>query len=59
MESTDMTWRKSSYSNGGADACVEVGAGHQGVMIRDTQARELGHIAVPAGAWSEFINTIK
>ena len=36
MEETHMSWRKSSYSNGGANACVEVGTSIDRVAVRDT-----------------------
>ncbi|MFC9088084.1 DUF397 domain-containing protein [Nocardiopsis dassonvillei] len=44
---------ESSYS-GGSGSCVEV-AGGQGVLVRDTQNRELGHLDYTPEAWAAFL----
>jgi hypothetical protein len=54
MEDTGMMqWRKSSYSNGGSNACVEV-AGTDGVLVRDTTNRDGGTLAFSAEVWERF-----
>ena len=54
MEDTSrMQWRKSSYSNGGESACVEV-ANTDGVLVRDTTNRDGGTLAFSAEAWKRF-----
>jgi Domain of unknown function (DUF397) len=58
MENRDMSWRKSTYSNGGADACVEV-ADAGGVAVRDTTDRDGGTLAFSAEAWQKFITGLK
>jgi hypothetical protein len=59
VEDTDMSdWRKSTYSNGGGNACVEV-ASADGVMVRDTANRGGSMLAVSAGAWQVFTSKIK
>jgi hypothetical protein len=50
-------WRKSTYSNGGGNACVEV-ASADGVMVRDTTNRGGSMLAVSAGAWQVFTSKI-
>ena len=59
MEDTSMMqWRKSSYSNGGANACVEV-ASTDGVLVRDTTNRDGGTLAFTVGAWKAFTAGLK
>jgi hypothetical protein len=53
------TWRKSTRSNGSADACVEVGRGHGVVGVRDTKDRTIGPLVVAAANWAKFAERIK
>lgn len=63
MEDTDVTqWRKASYSNGGGNACVEVGKARDAasvVMVRDTTNRDGGALAFAADAWQAFLATLR
>lgn len=60
METADVTlWRTASYSETGGGNCVEVGQAAGTIGIRDTQAREAGHLAFPLGAWEHFTATLK
>jgi hypothetical protein len=59
MEDTSMMlWRKSSYSNGGANACVEV-ASTDGVLVRDTTNRAGGTLTFSAEAWERFAASLR
>jgi hypothetical protein len=49
-------WHKSSFSQGDSH-CVEVAEGTV-TLVRDTQNRELGHLAVPAREWAAFVADI-
>ena len=49
-----VPWRKSSYSHGSNTECVEVAPTPVVVGVRDTKARERGHIAVGRTAWTAF-----
>ena len=51
-------WRKSSYSGGMNNQCVEV-ATSDAVLIRDTTDRAGVTLTVPASAWSTFTRAIK
>ncbi|MFE3458172.1 DUF397 domain-containing protein [Nocardiopsis aegyptia] len=51
------TWHKSSYSSSG-DSCVEVSETPQAVLVRDTQNRELGHLAFPGAEWASFVQKL-
>ncbi|GAA3785562.1 DUF397 domain-containing protein [Plantactinospora mayteni] len=50
----DVSWFKSSYSNGTHD-CVEVADNHGTVGLRDTKDRESGVVTVGAAQWRSFI----
>ncbi|MGX7758787.1 DUF397 domain-containing protein [Streptomyces angustmyceticus] len=55
-----VAWRKSSYSDGGEDNCVEVSDGFPGaVPVRDSKAPTGGVLLFPAAAWSAFIAMVK
>lgn len=61
MESTDMTWRKASYSNGGEN-CIEVANSSGAVLVRDTKqaARpDRTTLSVTPGAWRAFTTGLK
>ncbi len=59
-ELADVVWRKSSYSDGGADNCVEVADGPAPtVPVRDSKNPAGPVLLFPAGAWSAFIRTVK
>lgn len=60
MEGKDISneWRKSSYSNGGGNACVEVGTAGS-VLVRDTTNRDGGTLSFTAQAWSVFVAGLK
>jgi hypothetical protein len=59
MEDTGMMqWRKSSYSNGGESACVEV-VSTDGVLVRDTTNRDGGTLTFSAEAWGRFTTSLR
>jgi hypothetical protein len=53
-----MQWRKSSYSNGGENACVEVASGDD-VLVRDTTNRDGGTLTFSVGAWERFAASLR
>jgi len=52
-----LPWHTSSYSSG-EGRCVEVAEG-ESVLVRDTQNRDLGHVAYSADAWATFLQGVK
>lgn len=55
-----VAWRKSSYSDGGANNCVEIAGGIPGaVPVRDSKNPEGPVLLFPAAAWSGFIGGVK
>lgn len=55
--STNAAWVKSTYSSGGNN-CVEVASFSTAAGVRDSKARERGHLTVPCGPWGEFIDAV-
>jgi hypothetical protein len=51
-------WRKSSYSGGANNQCVEV-ATDGVVLVRDTTDRDGCTLTVRASAWLKFTSTLK
>jgi hypothetical protein len=58
MEVTDLNWRKASYSNGGANACIEV-ANTGVVLVRDTTDRSGPVLPFTTTAWEKFTAKVK
>ncbi|MDA8372475.1 MAG: DUF397 domain-containing protein [Nocardiopsaceae bacterium] len=53
-------WRKSSYSTGTGQECVEVAfSSHLGLSLRDSKNQSRDHLNFPSGEWSSFISLIK
>ncbi|MFD9120006.1 DUF397 domain-containing protein [Streptomyces bottropensis] len=50
------TWRRSSYSDGAGDECVEVADGFPGLVpVRDSKNPAGGVLVFGAAAWSHFV----
>lgn len=58
-EQPRLDFRKSSYSTGTGQNCVEVARTPTGVAVRDSQNRKLGHLAFDATEWHTFLKEIK
>ncbi|WP_155058927.1 DUF397 domain-containing protein [Streptomyces blattellae] len=53
-------WRKSSYSDGGANNCVEVADGYPGtVPVRDSKTPTIRPLIFSASSWSVFVERVK
>ncbi|MFH8775686.1 DUF397 domain-containing protein [Streptomyces sp. NPDC017958] len=53
-------WRKSSYSEGGDNNCVEVADGYPGVVpVRDSKAPAARPLLFSTASWSLFMEEIK
>ncbi|MBD0742965.1 DUF397 domain-containing protein [Streptomyces sp. CBMA152] len=55
---TDSHWKKSSYSEGSGNACIETAVLTDQVGIRDSKDLTRRPIAVPTTAWSRFVDFI-
>lgn len=57
---TAAVWRKSSYSDGGANNCVEVADNCPGVVpVRDSKLSTSPVIVFGAGSWAAFLSRVK
>ncbi|MEU8783689.1 DUF397 domain-containing protein [Streptomyces sp. NPDC048637] len=53
-------WRKSSYSSGASDNCVEVSDAHPALVpVRDSKVPHGAAIVFPATAWAAFTDAVK
>ncbi|MGW0824873.1 DUF397 domain-containing protein [Streptomyces sp. NPDC002845] len=53
-------WRKSSYSDGGDNNCVEVADGHPAMVpVRDSKVPEGRVLVFGAPSWSAFVERVK
>ncbi|MBT1094745.1 DUF397 domain-containing protein [Streptomyces sp. Tu102] len=53
-------WRKSSYSAGGDNNCVEVSDDHPGIVpVRDSKRPDDGSLIFSASSWSAFMAGVK
>ncbi|MCU1683655.1 MAG: hypothetical protein JWQ81_4394 [Amycolatopsis sp.] len=57
-ERTELTWRKSSYSNGDNGDCVEVATAPGAAAVRDSKSPASGHLTVPAHSWRTFLSRL-
>lgn len=55
-----VVWRKSSYSEGGANDCLEVSDDHPGIVpVRDSKRPDDGTLTFSASSWSAFMAGVK
>jgi hypothetical protein len=55
-----LAWRKSSYSGGSGDNCVEVAHTPEGgIAVRDSKDPDGGTLKVTFGDWQSFIASVK
>jgi hypothetical protein len=54
-----LSWRKSSYSGGAQNECVEVAPTEETAAVRDTKHRAQGHIFVSTMSWTSFLSDVK
>jgi hypothetical protein len=60
MESTDLKWRKASYSSNGGSDCVELADNDGLVLVRDTKQAGTGPVLnFSADAWQAFTGSLK
>ena len=53
-------WRKSSYSDGGANDCVEVADGYPGIVpVRDSKVPAVRPLLFSGPSWSRFVAAVK
>ena len=50
-----VTWRKSSFSQGGGSSCIEVALTRVDVAVRDSKDPFGGMLRLPVGAWERLV----
>jgi hypothetical protein len=55
MNTSELTWFKSSYSSGGDGDCVEIATSPTTIHIRDSKAKEGPVLGLSPAAWSAFV----
>lgn len=60
LDLSTAAWRKSSYSAGGDNDCVEVADGYTGLVpVRDSKTPASPPLILAAAAWSGFVDGVK
>jgi hypothetical protein len=54
----ELPFRKSSWSQGDSN-CVEVALVAGAAVVRDTKARHLGAVVLPAAGWNGLLAAVK
>lgn len=56
---TPLNWKKSSYSSGKGENCVEVADLGRDTAVRDSKHPRAGHLAFSASEWAAFVAGLK
>ncbi|MGW1873833.1 DUF397 domain-containing protein [Streptomyces sp. NPDC001975] len=60
IDLSNLTWRKSSYSNSDGGQCLEVAANIPSLVpVRDSKDPSRGALLFDASAWAAFIDGVK
>ncbi|MFF7881869.1 DUF397 domain-containing protein [Streptomyces sp. NPDC007896] len=59
MNTTKLTWFKSSYSNNEGGACLEIATRPEMVHIRDSKNLTGPTLAVTPTTWTAFLRTVR
>ncbi|WP_414507219.1 DUF397 domain-containing protein [Streptomyces sp. NEAU-L66] len=60
IDLSNITWRKSSYSNSDGGECIEVSDDLPGLTpVRDSKNPHGPALTFEASAWSSFVNAVK
>ncbi|MFF7313713.1 DUF397 domain-containing protein [Streptomyces sp. NPDC008137] len=55
---TTAVWRKSSYSDGGDNNCVEVANTPATIHIRDSKTPDTPYVTVASTTWASFLTYV-
>ncbi|MHA5051302.1 DUF397 domain-containing protein [Streptomyces sp. SD15] len=55
MNTTELTWFKSSYSSGSGDDCVEVATRPHTIHVRDSKDTQGPQLTLSPSTWADFI----
>ncbi|MDA2815277.1 DUF397 domain-containing protein [Nocardiopsis sp. RSe5-2] len=54
-----LKYRKSSYSGGQTQDCVEVADAPSAAAVRDSKNPDRGHLLFPCAEWAAFLDDVK
>ncbi|CAL9407067.1 DUF397 domain-containing protein [Streptomyces sp. enrichment culture] len=57
MNTTELTWFKSSYSSSGDGDCVEVATCTGTIHVRDSKVRQGAQLSLSPAAWTRFLSS--
>jgi hypothetical protein len=55
---SDLSWRKSSYSDPGGGECVEVAVAVPVVCVRDSKHTDGPVLSLPCDSWCRFLGSL-
>jgi len=55
MNTNELTWFKSTYSDGEGGNCVEVAACPSTIHVRDSKDKQGPHLAFSPAGWAAFV----
>ncbi|WP_369270821.1 DUF397 domain-containing protein [Streptomyces sp. R11] len=59
MNTSELTWFKSSYSSSGSGDCVEVAPLPHAIHVRDSKNHAGPHLTLSPTTWTEFIAHVR
>ncbi|MEU8345230.1 protein of unknown function [Actinomadura meyerae] len=59
MRQSTLTWRKSSYSQGGGTECVEIARVSDWCAVRDSKNPDGPVLTLTTGSWATLLQAIK
>jgi hypothetical protein len=58
-QNTALAWRKSSYSGGGSENCVEVASTPAGIAVRDSKKPTAQYLQFTPQEWLSFLSALR
>lgn len=59
MSIDELSWFKSSYSDGEGGQCLEVAVTPSAIHLRDSKTPEAPHVTVAPSAWDAFLGLLQ
>ncbi|MFD9506284.1 DUF397 domain-containing protein [Streptomyces mirabilis] len=59
MNTTELAWFKSSYSNAEGEACLEIATRPETVHIRDSKNHTGPTLTITPTTWTAFLRTVR
>ncbi|MFJ1607786.1 DUF397 domain-containing protein [Streptomyces sp. NPDC088253] len=59
MNTTELAWFKSSYSNAEGEACLEIATAPTTIHIRDSKNHTGPTLTITPTTWTAFLRTVR